>query len=325
MKSIVTVCIALLMTFEVSGQDLFTSLTEKYSGKEGFSATNLTPDMFNLYLKKKQVDPNSPVYETLRKLNHILVVSQSSYVFGKSEEKPAVELSEIHKTILSHYKARSFTLFKTENRMGEDLKVYLQKNDEKITSLAMVTASATQMVLVELEGEIDLGTLADLSSALNISGLENLRRISDRSGGPMVFRDFGDYSFNFGNDRLKQMEQMEQQMKVLNELRSEEFLNKQQEWMEKGREFTEKHKEFAQQQREMAERAREMAEKYGRHPIILSAPGDTNVVYIIDGKKASAREMKNIDPERIAIIEVIKADKNKPSGKGEVRITTRKK
>ncbi len=324
MKTIVSICIALLVSVQVSGQDLFTSLTEKFGGKEGFSATNLTRDMFDLYLKKKQVDPGSPVSETLRKLDHILVVSQSAYVYGKPEEKPAVELSEIHNAILSHYKARSFTLFKTENRMGEDLKVYINKSGEKITSLALVTASATRMVLVELDGEIDLGSLADLGSTLNISGLENLSRISGRSGGPVVFRDFGDYSFYFGNDRLKQMEQMEQQMKVLNDLRSEEFLNKQKEWVEKNQEFAEKHKEFAQQQREMAERAREMAEKYGRHPIFLSAPGDTNMVYIIDGKKASAKEMKNLDPDRIATIEVIKTDREKPSKKGEVRITTRK-
>jgi len=116
MKTIVTVCFVLFLTLSLAGQDLFTSLTEKYASKEGFSATNLTRDMFDLYLRKKQVEPNSPVSETLRKLNNILVVSQSIIAGGKTEDKPADLVQEIHNTILSHYKSQSFTLFKTENR-----------------------------------------------------------------------------------------------------------------------------------------------------------------------------------------------------------------
>lgn len=57
MKTTFAFCIALVMTLSLSGQDLFTNLTEKYSGREGFSATNLSRDMFDLYLKKKQVNP----------------------------------------------------------------------------------------------------------------------------------------------------------------------------------------------------------------------------------------------------------------------------
>ena len=67
-----------------------------------------------------------------------------------------------------------------------------------------------------------------------------------------------------------------------------------------------------------------MAEKYQRHPIFLSAPGDTNMVYIVDGKKVNAKEIKNLQPDQIKSIQIIKQDREKPGKKGEIRITTGK-
>ncbi len=310
MKTIFLFSTLLLTAFSLAGQDLFTSLTDKYSGKEGFSATTLTRDMFDLYLRKKQVEPDSPVYETLKKLNNILVVSQSSFSPEKTDDEAAGAVPEIQSAILSHYKARSFTLFRTENRMGEDLKVYIKKSGEKVEALALVTASPTRVVLVELTGDIDLANVSDLNNALNIRGLENLDRINGPSGYPAMWRFDSDSNFPLSEDQKTQLQQLEEQMKTLKEHRGQELIIRQ--------------KELYERQRETAERHRELAEKYRRHPIILSNPGDTNIVYIIDGKKSDVKEMRKLDPDRISTIEVIKSDREKPGKKGEIRITTKK-
>ncbi len=308
MKTIVTVCFVLFLTLSLAGQDLFTSLTEKYASQEGFSATNLTRDMFDLYLRKKQVEPNSPVSETLRKLNNILVVSQSIIAGGKTEDNPADLVQEIHNTILSHYKSQSFTLFKTENRLGEDLKVYLKKNGEKVTALSLITASPTRVALVELTGDIDLASVSELNKTLNIKGLENLNKINGQSDFTFYEKFNGDFYFKFDDDQHLKL--LDDQMKALKD--------------QKFFELESKNREFSQQQKEMAEKAREMAEKYQRHPIFLSAPGDTNMVYIVDGKKVNVKEIKNLQPDQIKSIQIIKQDKDKPGKKGEIRITTGK-
>jgi hypothetical protein len=308
MKTIVTVCFVFFLSLSLAGQDLFTSLTEKYASKEGFSATNLTRDMFDLYLRKKQVEPNSPVSETLRKLNNILVVSQSIIPGGKTEDKPADVVQEIHNTILSHYKSQSFTLLKTENRMGEDLKVYLKKNGEKVTALSLITASPTRVTLVELTGDIDLTSVSELNKTLNIKGLENLNKINGQSDFTLYEKFNGDFYFKFNDDQHLKL--LDEQMKAL---KDQKFI-----------EFESKAREFSQQQKELAEKAREMAEKYQRHPIFLSAPGDTNMIYIVDGKKVNAKEIKNLQPDQIKSIQIIKQDKEKPGKKGEIRITTGK-
>lgn len=310
MKRIVFLSLALLLSAVAFSQGLFGTLTEKYASQEGFSATNLTRDMFDLYLKKKQVEENSPVYETLKKLNNILVVSQSALAADKSTGKGAGATSEIHQTILNYYKNQSFTLFKTENRMGEDLKFFLKKNGEKITALSLVTATATRLTLVELDGDIDLSTVSELNKALNIKGLENLYRINGQSGSVAWGAGSGEYSFNFSEEQQKQIQQQAEELRNLAD--------------EKSREFSAKNFEFSQQQREMVERYRELAEKYQRQPIFLSMPGDTNIVYYIDGKKVEAPEVKKINPDQIETIEVIKPSKEKPGKKGEIRIKTKK-
>lgn len=312
MKTIAIFSISLLMTFSLAGQDLFVKLTDKYANQEGFSATNLTSDMFDLYLRKKQVESNSPVYETLKRLTNILVVNQTTLMTDKSAEKQDNKVTDIHQALLDYYRGQSYTLFKTENRMGEDLKVYLKKTGEKINALSLITASPTRVTLVELKGDIDLASVSELSKALNVRGLENLTRINGQSDflGTWISGNDLNITYNWNEDQQKNMQLLMEKDKALKDIQLKEFTLQSKDMMEK--------------QKQMEEKYREMAERYNRHPIMLSAPGDTNMIYIIDGKKANAKEVKNIDPDQIRTIEVIKPDKEKPGKKGEIRITTRK-
>ncbi|HYQ58285.1 MAG TPA: hypothetical protein VEP89_13170, partial [Draconibacterium sp.] len=75
-----------------------------------------------------------------------------------------------------------------------------------------------------------------------------------------------------------------------------------------------------EKQLEMIEKQREMAEKYGRQPIFLSTPGDTNTVYYIDGKKVKSDEVK----ELLKNNEVEQIEKTDDDGKTVIKIKTKK-
>lgn len=313
MKNLFLAIIVLAVSLPVMGQTgLFDQLTEKYSGTSGFSASQITNDMFDLYLRKKNITQESPVYEALKNLDRILVISQSDFnlqpaVVGKKEETSVSD--PIHKTIIDHYKSANYTLFKTENRMGEDIKVYLDKNDEMIKSLALVTKTPVSVNLVELRGDIDLSTVSEISKALNLRGLENLYKINSwgRSISPEAFIHEPPMSpeqiNEIVNARIKEIEKHHE----LSQQQREEIEHK-------AREMAERHME-------MAEKQREMAVRYQRQPIFLSAPGDTTTVYYIDGKKVTAREIKQLDPSEIKSIEVNKPENKKD--KSTIRIKTK--
>ena len=314
MKTIVLSICILISALNLHAQDLFGSLTGKYANQEGFSATHLTNDLFDLYLKKKQVEPGSAVYETLKKLNRITVVSQNSFGSPENQGKMKETLSAVQDEIVNYYKDPAFSLLKTENRMGEVIKVYLKKSGEKVSTLSMISSSPTRLTMVELAGDIDLSKVSDISGALNVRGLENLNKINGTSN-TFVFQ---------GMDMLNQLED-QRIFWEMNPENMENLSNMNIEMRIKNRELADKQREMAEKHREMAEKQREMAIRYGRQPIFLSTPGDTNVVYFINDKKVDSEKIKSMNPEDIESVSVIKAEQGKKNKKSEIRIITRKK
>lgn len=314
MKTIVLSICILISALNLHAQDLFGSLTGKYANQEGFSATHLTNDLFDLYLKKKQVEPGSAVYETLKKLNRITVISQNSFGSPENQGKMKETLSAVQDEIVNYYKDPAFSLLKTENRMGEVIKVYLKKSGEKVSTLSMISSSPTRLTMVELAGDIDLSKVSDISGALNVRGLENLNKINGTSN-TFVFQ---------GMDMLNQLED-QHIFWEMNPENMENLSNMNIEMRIKNRELADKQREMAEKHREMAEKQREMAIRYGRQPIFLSTPGDTNVVYFINDKKVDSEKIKSMNPEDIESVSVIKAEQGKKNKKSEIRIITRKK
>ncbi len=317
MKTILLILMISFLTVPSWAQkDLFGNLTTKYAEKDGFSASRISSDMFELYLKKRNIDGDSPVYEALRNLDNILVVSQTSYFTSRAVNPDSAvqnaDVKAIHQDILKHYENNNYTLFKTEKQMGEEVKVFLKKSRDKIESLALVINSDRATNLVELQGEnINLSTVSELNKALNLRGLENLYKINNP----------GARGFYLPAPPAPDVPSEEQIREMVEKQR--ELIEKQSQLSEEQRQKIEiQTRIMADKQREMAEKYREMAEKYRRQPIFLSTPGDS-VEYYIDGKKADAEAMKNISPEDIERVEVNKA-KGENNNKGTIRITTRK-
>ncbi|WP_303923034.1 DUF4252 domain-containing protein [Draconibacterium sediminis] len=319
MKKLVVFVLMMGIIFPVlaqQSQSLFEQLTEKYANQDGFSASMLSSDMFDLYLKKKNIDENSELAEALESLDNILVISQNR--FGSAEaaffdgDKPAKKEKsgepELFEDILKHYKQNGYTLLKTEKRMGEEVKVYLQRNDGLITALALITNSTMSTSLVELDGDIDLTTVADLNKALNLRGLENLYKIDNSPSN--YFAGAGNFpGFEFDEARLAEIEARAREMAETAKLSEEQIAKIEQQ----------AQMQF-EKQREMAEKQRELAEKYGRQPIFLSTPGDTSTVYYIDGKKVKSDKVKDLLKNN----EVERIEKTDENGKTVIKIETKK-
>jgi len=291
-----------LCAFTLNGiaqQDLFGQLTEHYADRDGFSASRITSDMFDLYIKKRNIDEQSPVFDALKSLDNILVVSQTGVFRGgistAAETKTDDLATEIHQSILDFYKNNNFILFKTEKQMGEDVKVFLKKNQEKIELLALVTHSQSATSLIQLQGDIDLSTVSQLSQALNLRGLENLYKINSQGSAAFYVGAGSEWS----RERIEEMVVRQREMAEKQRYLSEEQRQK----------IEEQARVMAEKQRELAERHRELAEKYNRYPILLNYPGDANAVYFLNGKKVDAEALKKIKPNDIESIEVTKPKK----------------
>ena len=315
MKQFILFAFAVVLWLPLLAQNtdtFFKQLTDKYAEIDGFSASMITSDMFDLYLKKKKVDEPSPVYEALKNLDRILVVSQNNFntvitTTIEPADKKETKSDGLYQTISGHYKNGNYTLFKTEKRMGEDVKVYLLKNQDKINSIALITHSPSSTNLIELRGNIDLTTVAELNKALNLRGLENLYKLNSNSSsfygnhvGP------GDY---FSQERIEEMvarqrELAERQRTLTREQRAK---------------IEEQARIQVEKQMEMAEKYRQMAEKYQRQPIFLNYPGDSTIYYL-NAKKVDIQTIKKLDKKNIKSIEVTN---DKEENKTIIRIKAR--
>ena len=210
---------------------------------------------------------------------------------------------ELFKMLANHYSEQNYTLFKTENNISEELKVFLKKGQGKTEALVLLTKSSFSTDLIELQGDIDLANVAELSDAFNLRTLEKLNKINGSSNVPMI---------RFQSDgKLKEIYELQK------ELSDKQRLN-----FEEQKFLTEEQKQKMEEKtKEMAEKYRQMAEKYQRFPIFLSYPGDSTTLYYINGKKALPKEIKELNRDDIKSIEV-----NKPTeanGKTSVKIRTK--
>ncbi len=313
MKQIILFLLVVIITLPATAQqtkNLFDELTSKYADQEGFSASMLTSDMFDLYIKKKNLDETSPVFDALKKLDYITVISQSKFftepLIAGDTKVNTENKNVMHESILEHYRKNGYTLFKTEKRLGEDVKVYLMKNQEKIVSLALITNSTSATNLVELQGDIDLKTVAELSKAMNLKGLENLYKIDNNNSWAYGLAGGAVFPERIEELAARQREMFERQSFITDEQRAA---------------IEDQTRASAEKQMLMAEKYREIAEKYGREPIFLNYPGDTNTVYYIDGKKVKAIEIKELDKGKIESVEIKKPEKK--NDKTTIRIKTK--
>lgn len=323
MKKLIAILLVFSFSLPLSAQQsksLFEQLTEKYADKDGFSASQISDDMFDLYLKKKDIEKDSPLFDALEDLDNILVISQSKYGraaqldqegYKKAEDAKTENQEEndvLHQEILDHYKKQNFTLLKTEKRLGEDVKVYLKKNAGIIESLALITNSSVSTNLVELKGDIDLKTVSELGNALSLRGLENLYKIDSSSSS--FGRTYVPHSA-FSTERIEEMVARQKEWAEQLELSEEQKAK-----------IEEQAQKMAQKQAELAEKYRQMAETYGRQPIFLSAPGDKNTEYYLNDKKVDAEEIKKLHPDEIETVEVKGGEtKNDPT---TIRIRTKR-
>jgi hypothetical protein len=287
-------------------EKFYEKITSEYADKEGFSATLIPSDMFELYLKKKSIDEKSPVYNALKNLKSIMIVSQSKIVFpvvvsvntknkdGELKTLPEQGTKEdLFRKFSDYYSENKYTLFKTENRMGEDLKVYLKRDQGKTSALALITQTNVSVNLVEIEGNIDLASVAEISKVLNVKGIENLEKINGTGDISVIGYPSPGKSFKTGSDFYNQL------MTNMSE---------------------EQKKKFDEQMKAMQEKAYQLEEKYRQNPIFLSYPGDSTIYYI-DGKKVTKSEMKELAPGEIKTIHIEKPKDKK--GASSIKIITK--
>jgi hypothetical protein len=175
----------LMLSFVVASLILFAASTkaqtpldkvyDKYAGEDGFTAVNISKEMFQMFQSmgsdKSDADAKE-MKKMMEQLNglKVLTCDADSAKPGKSQA--------FYNEVSALYPAAVYKELMTVNDEGNNIR-FLTKQDAagKISEMVMLMKGKTESVVMSLTGLIDLATVSKLSKTLNIHGMENLKNV----------------------------------------------------------------------------------------------------------------------------------------------------
>ena len=143
---------------------------DKYSGKEGYTTVYISSFMFNMLNSLESDDPEFDEFKKATSgIKSIKILTQDggdSEAFGK-------ELLEM----LPRSEYQEMMVVKDQD---EDVLFLAREEGGKITEfLLIVSGGDGEDVLIAIQGDIDLESIASIAAGLDMPGFENLEDIED--------------------------------------------------------------------------------------------------------------------------------------------------
>lgn len=159
-----------MLTFLVMGQNsAVDKVFDKYSGKEGYTTVYISSFMFNML---NSLETDDPEFDEFKKatsgIKSIKILTQdggNSVAFGAEllEMLPRSEYQEMM----------------TVKDQDEDVLFLAREEGGKITEFLLIVSGGGDDVLIAIQGDIDLESIASIAAGLDMPGLENLEDIED--------------------------------------------------------------------------------------------------------------------------------------------------
>ena len=164
----------LFFAFVAVAQDSPTAkLFDKYGGKDGYTTVSINKDLFSMFASIDSSDPDAQeVKDMMSQLDGIKVL-----MYEGSEEGDA-EMSKF-KEELAKINTAGYSELMVVKEKGEEVKFLAHKKDDKISELLLLINSGDEVGFISITGLIDMNTIAKLSKAMKIEGMENLQKLDE--------------------------------------------------------------------------------------------------------------------------------------------------
>jgi len=175
MKTIILiVAVALIPVMGSAQKQVTDNFFKKYSGKEGFTTVNISEKLFELFAAVE--DEESDQYDEM--LTRIKGLNILVYENKDKQNLSAKYFNEINTGLQSGYYSELMTI----KDGADDVRLLVKESDKKgvITQLLLIVNSAEEFVFINLEGEIDLNEIKDISKSINAEGMEHLEKIDKK-------------------------------------------------------------------------------------------------------------------------------------------------
>lgn len=144
-------------------------LFEKYSGKEGYTTVFISKYMFELFTDLDTGDPESKeALDVMSKLDNIKIIVAE----GKQNSQ-----NNFYNEVIKELPVKDYKELMVIQESNQIIKFYIKESNKKISELLMLSGGNDDNVLISILGDIDLKSIAKISRALNIEGMDQLNNI----------------------------------------------------------------------------------------------------------------------------------------------------
>jgi hypothetical protein len=153
-------------------ESVLNNLFDKYSGKEGYTSIYITSYMFELLASIDEEDKD---------LQSAAQGIQSIKMLTVNTESGITGIEAFYSEVLAALPNTSYKDLMVVKDGAQEITFKVREKDKKITELVMLVKDAKEPLLMFIEGNIDLKSLAKMSKSVDIEGFGHLEKVDDQT------------------------------------------------------------------------------------------------------------------------------------------------
>ncbi len=178
MKKIVIqflIAVVAILPSTLSAQTVVDNLYNKYSGKEGFTSINISPDMFEMLAGMNMNDSSKDAKKAQDAMKQLKSLKMLVY-----EPKDSTKTVDFYQEIKNKLPKGMFKhLMTVDSEDGKIRFLAQQGKDGKVKEFLMFVSGHGESVFMSLTGSIDMSTISEIGNAVNIPEMKNLKKMHD--------------------------------------------------------------------------------------------------------------------------------------------------
>jgi hypothetical protein len=170
--------IMLLIPLRTFSQSTTDDLFEKYGAKDGFTTVHITKELFSLFGEIAEESDDEDASDLKNVINGLDYIRILMYENSNDNEYADPGIFREFKDDLKKVQLKNFAELMTVSEPGETVKFLIRKNGKNIKELLLLINQKDEAGFISITGNIDLKSIAKLSKAMNIDGLEQLEKMN---------------------------------------------------------------------------------------------------------------------------------------------------
>ncbi len=170
-KLILVLAMGIIGISTLMAQSPLDKIFEKYNGQEGFTNVTINQYLFEMIAKMDTTDDGKEMAEMAKSIETIQILAMDTIL-------PGINLYE---DVMAATKKANFKELMTVKEKDNDIVFLVDDRDGKIHELLMVVGGTKEdNAIIRIKGDIDLAKMGSMARTMNIEGMENLEKLSEK-------------------------------------------------------------------------------------------------------------------------------------------------